>query len=92
MHIGYVTQYGWFKKEYTSPEEIRKDFAEFKKALKNHDIEFLFYAGSYGVVEPCMWAAKFKDIKVWEKAVLARVMQSNPLDKTRTIYGWDYEE
>ena len=91
MHIGYVTQFGWFKKEYTSPEEIRNDFAEFKKALKEHDIKLLFYAGSYGVEEPCMWAAKIKDIKDWEKVSMAGLMQTNPLDRTRTIFGWDYE-
>ena len=92
MHIGYVTQFGWFKKDYSGPEGIRKDFAEFKKFLKEHGIEFLFYAGSYGVVEPCMWVAKLKDIKDYEKASMAGMMQHNPLEKTRTLYGWDYEE
>jgi uncharacterized phage-like protein YoqJ len=92
MHIGYVTQFGWFKKEYSGPEEIRKDFSKFKKSLKEQGIEFLFYAGSYGVEEPIMWAAKLKDIKDWEKAMMARVGQTSPLDKTRTIFGWDYEE
>jgi len=92
VHIGYITQFGWFKKNYNDPEEMRKDFAEYKKALKEHNIDLLFYAGSYGVPEPCMWAAKFKDIKDWEKASRARVGQKNPLEKTRTLYGWDYEE
>lgn len=92
MHIGYATQYGWFKKEYTGPDEIRKDFEEFKNSLKKYNIELLFWAGSYGVPEPCMFTVKLKDIKDWEKASREFVLMNSPLDKTRTIFGWDYSE
>ena len=91
MHIGYVTTYGWWKDENITPEGSRKAFKKFEKITKEKGMELLFWAGSYGVPEEAMFTVKVKDIKDWETAGM-EYFQAIPLNKTRTIFGWDFSE
>ena len=89
MHIGYITSYGWLKDDFKY-ENIRKDFDNFAKVLEKNNCKLLFWAGAYGVQEPFMYTIKFKDIKNCENAG-SEIYQACPLDRTRTLFGWDYK-
>ena len=91
MHIGYMTSYGWLKDDFESREKLIKDFDDFAKTLEKNNCKLLFWSGAYGVQEPYMYAIKFNDIKDWEKGG-SKLYRACPLDRTRTIFGWDYKD
>jgi hypothetical protein len=86
-----MTVYGWWKDGFKGAEQARKDFKKFGEAIEKYDCKLLFWAGSYGVPEPAMYAIKIGDIKKWEKSG-RDIFPLVPLDRTRTIFGWDYSE
>jgi len=90
MHLGYMTSYGWLRDDVTY-ENVREHFDNYEKVLEKNNIKLLFWAGSYGVSEPFMYAIKFNDIKDWENGGIEMV-HACPIDRTRTIFGWDYKD
>ena len=69
---------------------IGEAFDKYAKELEKHNIKLLFGSGAFGVSEPMMYVDQFDDIKDWEKAGRAGVLAFCPIDRTRTILGWDY--
>ena len=59
--------------------------------MEKNNIKLLFWAGAYGVQEPMMFALQFNDIKDWENAGREAYLAC-PLDRTRTIFGWNYKD
>ncbi len=86
-----MTVFGWFKDGFEGREKANKAFEKYAKVLEKNNCKLLFWAGSYGVPEPAMYTVQFNDIKDWEKAGM-ELFQANPLDRTRTVFGWDYKD
>ena len=85
--IGYAPIFGW-EKEGVNYANIGEGFDKFAKELEKYNIKLIFWAGAFGAPEPMMYAQQFDDIKDWEKAGPA--LAFCPIERTRTILGWDY--
>ena len=84
-----MTSYRWWRDGIEGNEKQREAFDEYAKVLEKNNIKLLFWAGSYGVSEPIMYTIKFNDIKDWENGG-HELYEACPIDRTRTIFGWDY--
>ena len=91
MHIGYFVVYGWPKKPAEGPDGIKTVFNKFKETCKKYKLTLVFYGGPFGVPEPMMFVLKGK-VADWESALMdMNYHQAAPLDRTRTVFVWDYE-
>ena len=86
-----MTSFGWLKDGFESREKLINDFDNFAKALEKNNCKLLFWSGAYGVPEPYMYAIQFNNIKDWENGG-PELYRASPLNKTRTIFGWNYKD
>lgn len=54
MQIKYYVTYGMNRVPDQSPEDFRKAFEEYKKAVEKVGLKILFYGAPYGVSEDCI--------------------------------------
>ena len=87
--LRYTIAYGWYK-EGISYQNAVEAFEKYSEELAKHNCKLLFWASAFGVSESIVYVQEFDDIHDWEKAGRAGVLAFCPIDRTRTVMGWDY--
>jgi len=87
MEFKYYVVYGNPTWTAGQPEEARKAFEKFRKAVEKHNLKLVFWGGAYGVSEGAMYVLKGK-IGDYEKleARAPEMLPLRPLSNTRTNF------